>query len=66
MQKRQRKHSALIWITEEWLVILIAILLLLAIAISAAGARTLMPTRGTVSTSTQQPLATSFGEDPLE
>lgn len=64
-----KKINTFMWITEEWLIILISILLLLAIAIGAAGARTLLPSPAgskSAKTSIQQPLATSFGEDPLE
>ncbi|MBN2585114.1 hypothetical protein JXA59_00480 [Patescibacteria group bacterium] len=38
----KKVKSTFLWITEEWLIILIAVLILLAIAISAAGARTLL------------------------
>jgi len=65
---RTRKNIFL-WVTEEWLIILITILLLLAIAIGAASARTLSPTKsgvGTKATITQQPLSTNFGDDEIE
>ena len=39
--KKTHKNTFL-WVTEEWLIVLIAILILLAIAIGAAGARTLI------------------------
>jgi len=39
---KKSNNNVYLWITEEWLIILIAVLILLAIAIGAAGARTLL------------------------
>ncbi|OGB75382.1 hypothetical protein A2810_02975 [candidate division Kazan bacterium RIFCSPHIGHO2_01_FULL_49_10] len=37
----KKANKVFLWLTEEWLIVLIAILILLAIAIGAASARTL-------------------------
>ena len=67
MRKGKTQYrNALIGITEEWLIILISILLLLVIAISAASARTLVAPNAVKSPS-QQTMGLAADDDiPME
>lgn len=63
----RKTNKTFIWITEEWLIILIAILILLAIAIGAAGARTLITSPLSAPTPTQTTMsATPDSSDGIE
>lgn len=55
----KKTNKTFLWITEEWLIILIAVLILLAIAIGAAGARTLIT--NPLSNPTQTTMSASLG-----
>lgn len=55
-------NKTFLWITEEWLIILVALLILLAIAIGAASARTLFnPT--VIGTPSQTMSASTAADD---
>ena len=61
----KKTNKAFLWITEEWLIILIAVLILLAIAIGAAGAKTFLnPT--TIDLSGQTMSASTVGDQDKE
>jgi len=65
--RKNKAQNAYIWITEEWLIILISILLLLAIAIGAASARTLVQPNKQLKSPSQQTMGATISEDlPLE
>lgn len=59
---KKTSNKTFLWLTEEWLIILIAVLILLAIAIGAAGARTFM----TPKTGTSQTLSATVAGDEKE
>lgn len=63
--RKHRVKNSYIWITEEWLIILISILLLLAIAIGAAGARTLVQPSTQLKPATQQVMGATTPSDDL-
>lgn len=62
-RKNPATTKAFLWITQEWLVLLITILLLLAIAISAAGAREYI--QPLVKDSYEQPMRAGLGDEEI-
>jgi hypothetical protein len=59
-------NKTFLWITKEWLIILIAILILLAIAIGAASARTLINPTSVIGAPSQTTSASTGGSDTME